>query len=105
MKTKPKNALIFVSNTDINDNMKILAYHNDLIYLDLTHPWESDPTQEILFSGRVLDIESYIRDYSEQQIIKKNALKRIRASHVPLPTTGDISNILNTFFKKRYTHG
>ncbi|MBC7503429.1 hypothetical protein H7169_00460 [Candidatus Gracilibacteria bacterium] len=105
VKTKPRNALIFISNTDITEDIRILAYHNDVIYLDLIHPWESDPTNDILFAGGILDIDSYTREYALAQQGKKNTLKRIRASYIPLITTADINNILNTFFKKRYSHG
>lgn len=50
LQTKPQNALIFVCNIDITDDIKMLAYHNDLIYLDITHPFESNPSTDILFS-------------------------------------------------------
>jgi hypothetical protein len=105
MKMKPRNALIFISNTAITPEMRLLAYHNDLIYLDLIHPWESDPTSNILFAGGILDTAAYSRDYDLEQLGKKNTLKQIKASYIPLITTADITNTLNTFFKKRYTHG
>ncbi len=50
IKMKPENALIFICGFDINDDIKLLAYHNDLIYIDLIHPFESNPNQSIFFS-------------------------------------------------------
>jgi hypothetical protein len=47
---QPKNTIIFISGTDITPDMRLLAYHNDLIYLDIIHPWELVPTSDILFS-------------------------------------------------------
>jgi hypothetical protein len=50
VKMKPKNALIFISGIEITPELRVLAHHNDVIYLDIVHPWESDPTSDILFS-------------------------------------------------------
>lgn len=47
---KPENAIIFICGYDISDEIKLLAYHNDIIYLDLTHPFESNPNESVLFS-------------------------------------------------------
>ena len=47
---QPKNNLIFISNTPITDDLRLLAYHNDLIYLDFIHPFEIDPHRNMLFS-------------------------------------------------------
>ena len=102
---QPRNALIFVSNTPITEDLRLLAYHNDLICLDFIHPFEIDPNQNTLFSWKVLDIDEYIHEYSQIQSIRKNTIKKIRASHLPILTTANIADSLNIFFKKRYTHG
>ena len=49
-RAKPKNAIILISGQEATPDMRLLAYHNDLIYIDITHPWEGDPTSDILFS-------------------------------------------------------
>ena len=49
-RAKPKNAIILISGQEATLDMRLLAYHNDLIYIDITHPWEGDPTSDILFS-------------------------------------------------------
>lgn len=105
IKMKPKNTLIFISNTEITDDIELLAYHNDVIYIDLTHSYESDPDTHMLFSGQVLDIRAYREAYQLYRENKKNTIKKIQASYISLLTTADISDILNTFFKKRYTNG
>lgn len=105
IKIKPRNALIFVSNTDINDDIRLLAYHNDLIYLDFVHPFELDPHRNILFSWQVLDLKKYLQEYMQIQSTRKNTIKKIRASYIPILTTANIVDSLNPFFKKRYTNG
>ena len=102
---QPKNTLIFVSNTPITDDLRLLAYHNDLIYLDFVHSFEIDPHRAILFSWQVLDIHRYTQEYIQIQNIRKKTIKKIRASYISLLTTANIGDSLNAFFKKRYTHG
>ena len=105
IKMKPRNALIFISNTPITDDIRLLSYHNDLIYLDFVHPFELDPHRHILFSWQVLDRKKYLDEYMEIQSAQKNTIKNIRASYIPILTTANIVGSLNPFFKKRYTHG
>jgi hypothetical protein len=50
VRIQPKNAIIFISGIEITPELRLLAHHNDVIYLDIVHPWESDPTSDILFS-------------------------------------------------------
>ena len=104
-KIKPNNTLIFICNTDSINHLQTIAFHNDLIYLDLSHPFESHPDTSLLFSGQILDLESYTREYRAFQKSKIDLLKKIRASYVPLSTQDDITITLNTFFKKRYKNG
>lgn len=104
-KIKPSNALIFICNIDSIENFQTIAFHNDLIYLDLSHPFESHPNTSLLFSGQILDLGSYMREYRAFQKSKIDTLKKIRASYVPLSTEDDITITLNTFFKKRYKNG
>ncbi len=104
-KIKPNNALIFICNTDSLEDLQTIAFHNDLIYLDLSHPFESNPDTSLLFSGQILDLESYMRKYREFRKSKIDLIKKIRAAYIPLSTQDDITITLNTFFKKRYKNG
>ncbi len=104
-KIKPSNALILICNTDSIEPLQTVAFHNDLIYLDLSHPFESHPDTSLLFSGKILDLKWYMREYKAFQQSKIDLLKKIRASYIPLSTEDDITITLNTFFKKRYKNG
>ena len=101
---QPKNTLIFVSNTPITDDLRLLAYHNDLIYIDFIHQFERDPSSELLFSWRVINTEKYLQEYNTEKVSLKNMLKKIHSSYISLSTTEDVTDVLNIFFKNRYTH-
>ena len=105
MRMRPKNAIIFISGTEITPELRLLAHHNDLIYLDIVHPWESTPNTDILFSWKIVNTKKYLQEYTNEKKSLKNTLKKIRASYISLSTTDDVADVLNTFFKKRYTHG
>lgn len=102
---KPHNALIFICNTEDLQVLRSIAFHNDLIYLDLTHPFESDPNTSLLFSGQVIDTIWYKKEYEIHKEAKKNTIKKLQASYISLSTQDLIEDVLNTFFKKRYSHG
>jgi hypothetical protein len=85
--------------------MRQLAHHNDLIYLDIVHPYESDPTWSMLFSGRVLDISSYLQEYTTEKQLLISSLTQMWASYLTCSTARDATDTLNTFFKNRYHHG
>jgi hypothetical protein len=102
---KPKRAIILISWVSLDTSMRQLAYHNDLIYLDIVHPYESDPTWDILFSGQVMNISSYLQEYMSEKQILRDTLRQIWASYIACSTARDISDTLNTFFKNRYHHG
>ncbi|MBC7498664.1 hypothetical protein H7170_03420 [Candidatus Gracilibacteria bacterium] len=104
IRSQPKNALIFISGIPITQDISRIAYHNDLIYLDITHPWESDPTGDILFSGQVVNTRKYLQEYNNDKISLKKILKKIRASYISISTTDNIIDTINIFFKNRYTH-
>lgn len=105
LKTKPKNALIFVSNIELSDEIRILAHHNDVVYIDFIHPYEKDPDSMVLFSGEVIDRDQYLLAYRATQASKKETLRKMKVSYIEASTTSDITATLNIFFKKRYTHG
>jgi CRISPR/Cas system CSM-associated protein Csm4 (group 5 of RAMP superfamily) len=105
IQSQPRNTIILITGIEINPDMRLLAHHNDLIYLDIAHPWESDPTSDILFSWQIVNIPKYLQEYKKLQNLKKNALKDIKASYLSISTQEDIVDALNIFFKKRYTHG
>jgi hypothetical protein len=105
IKMKPKNTLIFISGDILPSDIWLLAYHNDLIYLDFIHPFEIYPRTDIMFSWQVIKDKKYIQEYQKIQDIKKNTIKKMQASYISLLTTADVSDVLNTFFKKRYTNG
>lgn len=102
---KPNNALILISNIEDLASLQSIAFHNDLIYIDVTHPFESNPNTSLLFSGQVIDIKRYKEEYDLHKKSQKNTIKKIRASYISLSTKDTIEDILNTFFKKRYNHG
>ena len=104
IKKQPKNNLIFICNLwDISNEIKLLAYHNDVIYLDLYHPFEKNPNNNILFSWKVIHIEKYKKAYSQYTENLKTKIKQIHGSYIAISTEDDLVKILNTFFKKRYT--
>ena len=102
---QPMNALIFICNTEIDDQIRLLAYHNDLIYLDLYHPYERDPDTDLLFFGKAIDRISYQVTYNKQQELRKKTITQAGWSYLQISTQDDIVTLLNIFFKKRYTHG
>lgn len=83
----------------------MLAYHNDLIYLNISHPFESNPDINTLFLGQVLDIAKYKKAYNKYIESQRDMIKKMKWSYIPLSTTDNISTILNLFFKKRYKNG
>ncbi len=103
-RSQPKNTLIFISGIAITQDISRIAYHNDLIYLDITHPWETSPTWDILFSGQVISTSKYLKEYNADKASLKKNLKKIRASYIPISTTDNIIDTINIFFKNRYTH-
>ena len=105
IRSQPRNSLIFICNIDITDDIRMLAYHNDLIYLDIFHPFESNPNTNILFSWQILNIIDYKKAYSEYIESQKNIIKKMKGNHISFSTTDNISSILNLFFKKRYKNG
>ena len=90
---------------EITDEIKMLAYHNDLIYLSISHPFESNPTTDILFAWQIIDPRNYQEAYSKYIDSEKSAIKKIKGNHISLSTTDNISTTLNLFFKKRYKNG
>ncbi len=104
IRSQPKNALIFISGIPITQDISRIAYHNDLIYIDITHPWESDPTWDILFSWQVVNTKKYLQEYNNDKISLKKILKKIWASYISISTTDNIIDTINIFFKNRYTH-
>ena len=101
---QPKNNLIFICNLwEISDDIKILAFHNDVIYLNLYHPFEKNPNDNILFSWQVINIQKYKQAYEEQIDNLKKKIHEMHASYIAISTDDDLVKILNTFFKKRYT--
>ena len=105
IKMKPKNALIFLCNIEIDNTVEILGYHNDLIYLDISHPYENNADETLLFSWQVLDLNMYKKAYSAGKDAQKNIIKKIWSSYISITTKDNITTILNTFFKKRYKNG
>ncbi|MBX9809336.1 hypothetical protein K2X92_03045 [Candidatus Gracilibacteria bacterium] len=101
---QPKNNLIFICNLgEITDEIKLLAFHNDVIYLDLYHPFEKNPNDNILFSGQIVHLEKYRKAYQEYIDNLKKRIHQIHGSYVSISTEDDLVKILNIFFKKRYT--
>lgn len=105
IRSQPRNTLICISGITITPEIQLLAYHNDLIYLDFVHPWEMDPSSDIMFSWWVLDIQKYLYGYMSAKKLMEDSIKQIQASYILLKTTDDLSMSLNTFFKNRYHHG
>ncbi len=102
LRIQPRNTLIFICNIDITDDIRMLSYHNDLIYLDITHPFESNPHKDILFSWQILNLRSYQKAYDEYKESQKNIIRKIKGNHIAISTTDNITTTLNLFFKKRY---
>ncbi len=102
---KPKNALIFLCNITITDTIRKLAYHNDLIYLDIYHPYERHPSIPLLFEWKIVNMKTYLKAYADFQDSQTRKIKNIRGSYISISTEDPITDILNIFFKKRYKNG
>lgn len=104
IKQQPKNALIFIWNYEnIDQNIKLLAFHNDLIFIDLRHPFELDPSNEYMFSWKVIDIISYKKFFEKQRQEMKKNIQKINAAYLLIRSNQDITETLNNFFKRRYS--
>lgn len=103
-KNQPMNTLIFICNAQVDESLKSLAFHNDLIYLDIFHPFEINPDSSYLFLWQIINLKSYKKSYQTFQNSKKSLLKKIHGSYIALSTLDKIDEVLNSFFKKRYHH-
>jgi hypothetical protein len=102
---KPKNALIFICNLDVDLGLWSIAHHNDLIYIDIYHEFEMHPNSDLLFSWQVVDLDRYTKEYKNTKDSGKNIIKAMKGGYISLNTEEDFSTVLNTFFKKRYKNG
>jgi hypothetical protein len=105
IRSQPRNTLMCISGITITPEIRLLAHHNDLIYLDFVHPFEIDPQWDIMFSWGVLDIKKYLYEYNSAKNILKDTIKQLWGSYILVQTNTDFSQVLNTFFKNRYHHG
>lgn len=104
IKQQPKNKLIFIWNYEnIDENIKLLAFHNDLIFIDLRHPFEIDPTDDYLFSGKIIDVISYKKFFEAYRENTRKNIHKISASYLLVKSNQDITETLNHFFKRRYS--
>lgn len=103
--------LIFHSyNGNVWDYKKLnlLAKHNDIVYIDVCHPFEKEPSSDILFDGKSLwksDRDRYKKDFSWTESNKKKYLEKSGMAYMLVDTSEDIESRLNYFFKNRIQYG
>ena len=102
---KLSDHLIFICNREITPEIERLAFHNDLIYIDLYNPYEANPDIDLMFSGKLLNVKKYLEEYQKQKNALKKKVVKMWASFLAISTKDDIIRSFNTFFKNRFTNG
>jgi hypothetical protein len=78
-----------------------LCKYNDLIVIHLCHPYEQDPSGDLILEGSWVDIAAYTRSFQEQQRIFSKDLISHRWGYIMLNTEDNINASMNNFFKNR----
>lgn len=108
IKSKTKNTLIIIlsSDTDIwNASISALSYHNDVVIVQVKHPFEIKPDTSVWIQGQVFDTkkqEEYQKAREEKENQYKQYCKKQNISPIFLDTHQSIETSLNHFFKYRY---
>jgi len=107
-KTIPENSLIFFiyhrwENLDLQ-HLKNLSIFNDIICIQLCHPYEESPYNDYIIEGTGVDVIGYKKLWQEQQKKIKKELQHAHCSYLSINTNEDMISKLNIFFKNRYTH-
>lgn len=97
----PRNMLIIVSDSIVDKKLQELAHHNDVIYLDILHPFEIYPTPQILFLWKTVS-QKYARTFEKSIENKKKLLRRMHIAYIPIYTNEKANIKLNDFFKNRF---
>lgn len=107
-KTKPKNSLVIIAgntlDTSLYRQIKVIAPHNDILFLHVFHPVEITGPSDMLFYGKTLDI-SYQQEQEQEQRRIQILITRIWGSYLKIGTDEDIEHSLNYFFSTRFQHG
>ena len=75
-KKKPKNTLVCIVDEHYEGLYKKLSYHNDVVFIDITHPFERDADTDILFFSKILRKEKYKKAFAESKKELKENVKK-----------------------------
>ena len=108
-KIKPKNTLIFVFSSILDpieiQKWKKYAPLNDLLWIHTFHPFEINPTEDIMFLSKSLNTIAYQKHFEKTcQEIQHHCIQT-QSSYLQIDTSKALEPKLNYFFKNRYTHG
>lgn len=107
-----KNNLILIFRTYTGDNnippeiLKISS-QNDIIFVDIFHPFELNPIKNIMIEGKIFSqgsIDRYKKELSKNGKMEDVILSTAHISHIQIKTNENLESRLNYFFKERY-HG
>ncbi len=101
-KKKPKNTLICIVDENYEGLYKKLSYHNDVLFIDILHPFEENPSSDVLFFSKILRKEKYKKAFTESKKKLKENVKKIWWEYISLYTHESIQKRLNYFFKNRF---
>ncbi len=88
-------------------SIKKLSYVNDMVMIDLYHPFDIHPSKNLMIQGKITWISKrlWYEDNLAQMIFQeKKSIIQKWISYLQINTSEDIETCLNYFFKKRYTH-
>lgn len=97
---KPRNSLICILWWWYWQQYTPMIYHNDFLYLDIIHRFESDPDIPLFF-GMSLSEKSYKKAWTEEKATLKKSIEKLGWSYLQIQTHEDIAEKLNFFFKYR----
>lgn len=106
---KPKKSLIFIASnsaeTSLLQEIQTLAWYNDVIFLHVSHPFEVDGWEDILFDGKKLCTDLYKKESEANQKKLQSSIVNVWASYIAIKTNEDFEKRINHFFKHRFQYG
>ncbi|PID84114.1 hypothetical protein CSB09_02445 [Candidatus Gracilibacteria bacterium] len=108
LKTKVKNHLIILISSNLEaleSDIHVLSHHNDVIIIQVEHPFEKNPNKNVWIEGKVFDTKK-IQTYQNMRREAKEKYRQYYKKHditvLFLDTSASIEQPLNNFFKYRY---
>lgn len=101
-----KNSMIFYITSDVEwrDIQKLwgIAAHNDLIVLHVFHPYEIEPTDELLFWWVWVNKSAYQQEFEERRKSVEKNIHTMNSWYLLLSTSMPVVTRMNQFFRHRY---